>query len=49
MEFPNNMPAVGTTILELYHGSGTKTIKLNHYSDKFIEQARHIAEQLDWI
>ena len=27
---------------------GTKTIK-NHYSDKFIEQARHIAEQLDWI
>ena len=28
---------------------GTKTIKLNHYSDKFIEQARHIAKQLDWI
>ena len=28
---------------------GTKTIKLNHYSDKFIEHARHIAEQLDWI
>lgn len=28
---------------------GTKTIKLNHYSDKLIEQARHIAKQLDWI